>query len=423
MPRTSARKGYTNQALQDLAAQNAVQSAALADQAKQIAKLKAEKITTDFRPIGGSNSNWLMPAVMRKLTAADASRIFAGPNPREMARATLDAMASRFGVRADAGETGIFLRELENVFKEPYDIEYAELKGKQMVPVRYDLDPGAETFTYTTFDRRGQAIRVKDFSGDFPRVNVFGSQFLNPVVSYGISYAYSIDELRAALKAGRSIEQMRAFAARKAIDEIIDQVLSNGDPDVDNGAQSGLAPMQGILTLTNTQTGTASSLGSGSTTTWWNTTTAALNKTQDQIIADVTGVITNVPYNTKGVEKVRRIVLPIFQMGILKNTPRSTVSDTTLLAFLEKNNPDIEFMDWERLSGAGAANTNFAQNAPGDLLLAYNPDRSKLFAPIAIEFEQMSPQLDNMSYKVPARCKIGGCVSPYPQSIYNLSGI
>lgn len=416
MPRSP--KPYTNQALQEMAVQHAALQA-------ENAKLKAERV----RPTGisefhvASGTNQLMTPSPRKLTKADEHRVINVPDAALSARMALDAVTKKFGIRADAGETGIFLRELENVFKEPYDIEYAELKGKQMVPVRYDLDPGSETFTYTSFDRRGQAKRVKDYSKDFPRVNVFGSQFLNPVASYGASYAYSIDELRAALKAGRSIEAMRAFACRKAIDEMIDQVLSNGDPDVDNGAQSGIAPMQGILTLTNTQTGTASALGSASSTTWWNSTTAALNKTQDQIIADVTGVITNVPYNTKGVEKVRRIVLPIFQMGILKNTPRSTVSDTTLLAFLEKNNPDIEFMDWERLTGAGAANTNFAQNAAGDLMLAYNPDRSKLFAPIAIEFEQLAPQLEGMAYQVPARCKLGGVVSPYPQSLYFLSGI
>jgi hypothetical protein len=417
VPRTSARKGYTNQALQEMAAQHAATAA-------ELAALKASKptgVVGDYKVV--SNANQLMAPTQRKLTDADYARIISCPEPRAMARSTLDTVMRKLGIRADAGEQSIFLRELENVFREPHDIEYAELKGKQMVPVRYDLDPGAETFTYTSFDRRGVAKRVKDFSTDFPRVNVFGSQFLNPVVSYGVSYAYSIDELRAALKAGRSIESMRAFAARKAIDEMIDQVLSNGDPDVDNGAQSGLAPMQGILTLTGTQTGTASSLGTGSTTTWWNPNTAALNKTQDQIIADVTGVITSVPYATKGVEKVRRIVLPIFQMGILKNTPRSTVSDTTLLAFLEKNNPDIEFMDWERLTGAGAANTNFAQNAPGDLLLAYNPDRSKLFAPIAIEWEQLAPQLDNLSYKVPCRAKLGGVACPYPLSLYFLSGI
>lgn len=420
MARTQ-KKMYTNETLKGLAAQHEV---ARADALERYARPSQRPQGVDARPlIIGTNSNVLLNPHPRALTKQDAARILAIPDPMRMARATLDSMNRALGIRVDAGETAVFLRELEQVFREQFDIEYAELKGKQMVPVRYDMDPGAETFTYTTFDRRGQAKRIRDFSGDFPRVNVFGSQFLNPVVSYGASFAYSIDELRAALKAGRSIEQMRAFACRKAIDEMIDQVLSNGDPDVDNGAQSGLAPMQGILTLTGTLTGTASSLGSGSSTTWWNPTTAALNKTQDQIIADVTGVITNVPYQTKGVEKVRRIVLPIFQMGILKNTPRSTVSDTTLLAFLEKNNPDIEFMDWERLTGAGAANTNFAQNAAGDMLLAYNPDRSKLFAPISIEYEQMAPQLENLAYQVPARCKIGGVVAPYPLSIEQFSGI
>ena len=417
----SAKKLYTNETLQNLAKQAEGLRADIARERADRAALKASVETRG--PVVGTGTNHLMAPSPRKLTHADAKRIVSIPDAAHTARQTLDALARTLGTRFDAGEVSIFLRELEQVFREQYDIEYPELLGKQMVPVRYDLDPGAETFTYTSFDRTGVARRMKDFAADAPAAQVFGSQFVNPVASYHASFRYSIDELRAATKAGRSIEAMRAFACRKMIDEMIDVILCFGDPDVDNGAQSGLAPMQGILTLTNTQTGTASALGSASSTTWWNTTTAGLNKTQDQIIADVTGVITNVPYNTKGVEKVRRIAVPIFQMGILKNTPRSTVSDTTLLEFLEKNNPDIEFMEWARLSGAGAADTNFAQNAAGDMLLAYNPDRSKLFAPVAIEYEQLAPQLDNFSYKVPARCKIGGVVSPYPKSLYQLSGI
>ena len=414
MPRTQQK--YTNETLQALASQNET----LRTENAKLRKSSRPSGVEGVRVKGGFNQQ--LSPYPREITKQDAARIFSVGNPAASAKYILDSMCAQYGVRADAGETAVFLRELEQVFKDPFDIQYAELKAKEMVPVRYDMDPGAETFTYTQFDRVGQAKRVTDFAGDFPRVNVFGSQFVNPVMSYGISYAYSIDELRAALKAGRSVEQLRAFAARKAIDEVIDVVLTQGDPDVDNGAQSGVAPMLGILTLTGTLTGTASSTGSSSTTTWWNPNTAALNKSQDQIIADVTGVITSVPNTTKGVEKVRRVVFPVFQMGILKNTPRSTVSDTTLLAFLEKSNPDIEFMDWTKLAGAGAANTNFAQNAAGDLVLAYNPDRSKLFAPISIELEMLSPQLRNFEYQVPGRCKIGGVVAPFPESIYYLSG-
>jgi hypothetical protein len=423
VPRT--QKPYTNDTLKGLAASYEAMRADMATIAARPAG--AELKTIGGVPVGsskviGSGQNQLMNPRARKLTREDAGRIINIQDPALMARITLDGL-KRSGFRCDAGETAIFLRELEQVFREQYDIEYAELKAKQMVPVRYDLDPGAETFTYTQFDRTGQASRIKDFSRDFPRVNVYGSQFLNPVVSYGASFAYSIDELRAGTKAGRSIEAMRAFACRKAIDEMIDYVISQGDPDADNGSQSGIAPILGLLKLTGTQTGTASPLGASSSTTWWNPTAGgSLNKTQDQIIADITNMISTVPNATKGVEKVRRIVLPIFQMGILKNTPRSTVSDTTLLEFLEKNNKDIEFMEWEKLTGSGAANTNFAGNAAGDLVIGYNPDRSKLFAPIAIEYEQLAPQLDNFAYMVPARCKLGGVVSPYPKSLYFLSG-
>lgn len=324
----------------------------------------------------------------------------------------------------DSAETIFFLRELEAILTTQFDVKYATLKAKQLIPIRTDMDPGAETFTYSVFNYSGVAKRVTADSGNFPNANASGVQVTNPVASYGAAFSYSIDELRAAQKAGRSLDRMRAFAARRMIDQKVDQVLATGDSDVDNGSQSGTtAPMAGLLSA-STQTAadqyqTQSVSGS----------TLFANKTADQIIADVNGALAQVPQNTKDVEHPKRFVFPVAQYLHLKQTPRSTISDTSILKFLEDANPGVEFTSWYRLTGAATGANAQGQSTSGgtfssnDIALAYDPTPMNLFSMIPIEFEQMAPQLENMLYKVNCRCKMSGLAIPYPKSLIFLPGI
>ena len=187
------------------------------------------------------------------------------------------------------------------------------LKGKLFVPVRNDIDPGAESVTYSSFDYAGVAQRVTGAADDFPEGNAAGVQATKPLMSCSSSFSYTIDELRAANKAGRSLDRIRALTARKLIDQKIDNILASGDASVDLGPLTGTSPMQGFLSLSNKQTQTAASIG-GSTL-WIG------NKSADQIVADVsTTAIATVPSTTKDVEHVRRAIFPVAQYNYMQQT-------------------------------------------------------------------------------------------------------
>lgn len=318
-------------------------------------------------------------------------------------------------LRSDSGETMFFLRELEQILKEQFDTKYAVLKGKQFVPIRNDIDPGAESVTYTAFDYSGVAQRVRGSADDFPEGTAAGVQITNPLMSYGSSFSYTIDELRAANKAGRSLDRIRALTARKMIDQKVDAILANGDASVDFGPQTGFSPMNGLINLPNTQTQTAQS--QNASTLWIG------NKTADQIISDVSTAISTVPSTTKDVEHVRRCILPVAQYQYISQTPRSTISDTTILEFLKGNNDGVEFTSWERLGGAGSAGTNDPTFGTPNRAIFYDPDPMQLFCPMAVEFEQFAPQLVGLRYRVQCRTKLGGVVAPFPKSVLFLDGI
>lgn len=292
----------------------------------------------------------------------------------------------------DAAENVFFQRELEQILTEQFDIKHAGLKARQLVPVDNSIDPGVETVTYDQFDSLGKAKRISDFSGDLPMVNVSGLQFSQRMQSYGAAFGYSLQEVKAASAARKPLERMRAMAARKTLDLQLDDVAAVGDST---------AGLKGLLGLSSTTSFTLGTKGAGGLT--WAVATPA------EILADLSGIVTQVVADTKEVERPTRIILPTSQFELIKNTARSSTSDTTVLNFFLSTNPGIEVMSWERLAGAGAGSV--------DRMVAYDPNVMNVRLLMAVEFEQLPPQQKNMAFVVNCHMRTGGVIAPYPKSV------
>lgn len=291
----------------------------------------------------------------------------------------------------DAAETLFFQRELEQISAENFDIKYAELKGMRIVPVDLSVDPGAESWTYSQFDYAGKAQRVTDYAKDFPSVNASGSQASQKIVPFGDSYHYTVQEILAAAKVGRPLDRMRAKAARDVLAQRCDDICASGDG----------TDLKGIVNLTGTAT-YATPAGAGNKKAW-------KYKTPDEILADMTGMIKQVVVDTKEVERPKRIVLPTDEFEYISHTPRSSTSDTTILAYFKGTHPEVEVMSWERLSAAGTG--------ASDRAIAYDPNPTKVRLLLPVPFEEMPPERKNMAYVVNCHMRCGGVIAPYPKSI------
>ena len=298
----------------------------------------------------------------------------------------------------DAAENIFFQRELEQILTEQFDIKHAGLKARQFVPVDNSIDPGVETVTYEQFDSLGKAKRIADFADDLPMVNVSGLQFSQRMQSYGAAFGYSLGELRAAAKAGKPLERMRAMAARKTLDLQLDDVAASGDS---------AAGLKGLLNITAAATFTPATKAAGGLT--WAVATP------DEMIADLSDIVKQVVVDTKEVERPRRIILPTDQYERINSTARSNTSDTTVLDFFLGTHPGLEVMSWERLAGAGAGSV--------DRMVAYDPNILNVRLLMAVEFEQLPPQQKNMAFVVNCHMRTGGVISPYPKSIAYGDGI
>src|SRR5215467_13234664 len=89
----------------------------------------------------------------------------------------VDRGLKSMGLRCDANETALFARQLEYIYTQTYDIEYPDLKARQLIPVDTRVPSGADSFTYTQYDKLGEAIIVHNNAQDFPNADIVGKQF------------------------------------------------------------------------------------------------------------------------------------------------------------------------------------------------------------------------------------------------------
>jgi hypothetical protein len=304
----------------------------------------------------------------------------------------------------DANDSVFFARELEATKARSYDVQYPELKARSLIPVSYEAGPGAATIRYEQYDRVGVAKIIASYASDLPRADVKGKEFISPIRPIGVSYGYSIYEIQAARMAGKPLEQRRSDAARRAYEEKVNRIGFFGD------AEYGL---HGLLTHPNIPAASVTADGNsngGSSSTKWK------HKTPDQILRDMNKLVLDMLEDTHGIERPDTMLLPDEQYGLIATTPRSSTSDTTILGFFLKTNPDIKaVIPASELKGAGPSGV--------DVALVYKRSPDKLTLEIPQDYEQLPPQEKGLEFVVNCHGRNGGVIVYYPLSISIGEGI
>ena len=299
----------------------------------------------------------------------------------------------------DADENIFFERQLEQVRAQSYDVKYAQLKARLLIPVDNSIDPGAETVKYEQYDMVGQAKIINSYADDLPRSDVKAKEFRQPIKGIGSAYGYSIQELRAAKFAGKPLEARRANAARRAIEQTIDRIGATGDANNN---------LLGLLNQPNALSYVVPN-GAGGQALW-------STKTPDEILKDMNGVANLIVSTTLEIELPDTLALPVDQFSLVASTARSPNSDTTILDYFLKNNPYIQAVEpWAKLAGAGSGGT--------DRMVAYRRDPDALMLVIPQEFEQFPPQSKGLEFEIPCHARCGGVQVFYPLSICYGDGI
>lgn len=293
--------------------------------------------------------------------------------------------------RLDANESVFFARQLEHINAKTYDTKYKNLKAKQFIPVSTEVPAGADTYTWRSYSKVGMAKMISDYATDFPDVDLYGEEHTAKVYGQGVSYKYSIKEIRRAQMTGMPLTAKKAENARRAIEEKHDKLAWLGDADYN---LQGFLNYPGITSVTRT-TGAAGD-------TW------AL-KTPDEIIADLTALCDGVSVPTLGREEVNQIIMPRALYNLIKNTRMTDGNDKNILQYFMSNNPGIMVDIVDELVDAGAGSTT--------RIMGYVKDTDHLTQEIPQMFEQFPADKEGMVYKIPCYAEFGGVNVYYPLSV------
>ena len=176
----------------------------------------------------------------------------------------------------------------------------------------------------------------------------------------------------------------------------------------------GYAPLNifGWFNQPNIPTGVVPANGIGGSTLF-------VDKTPDQIIADFGSLINSITINTKEVEMANTVVMSTTTKTYLKSTPRSNLSDTSILEWLQGAYADqIPPENWLTLVELETAGPGGSR-----MMIAYNKNPDKIEAIIPQPLEQLPTETNGIVWKQRLHERIGGVICPYPLSNNFLTGM
>ena len=288
---------------------------------------------------------------------------------------------------------GIFLaRELETILARAFEVEYADIKYSTVIPVSSEVGTGADSFTYRVFDKQGSMKVIGDKAQDLPRADVLRKEVTHPVRSLGASFAYTVQETRAAaMVPGMNLEQRRANAVRRAYEEKVQEIAYFGD------APSG---MKGFFNNNQVDKLVPDH--------WFDTA----DITTDEMLQLLNEPATRIVQNSNMKEMPNTMLVPYNAYRIISTTPRSTTSDTTVMEFFLRTNPMITAI--EPINELEASKSGGALSKDRIITYDRSPDKLQLHVPQPLEF--LPPLRQSLEFSVAAHARIGGLALYYPKS-------
>lgn len=297
---------------------------------------------------------------------------------------------------SDADGAIFFARQLEHIEAQVYNVLYQDLKYRSIFPVDSSVSPGVKAIGYWTFDQAGRAKWINTGAKDIPRVDVGGKETLHPVHWAAVSYGYNIGEIESARFSGTPLDQMRANASRRVIDELLNETCWFGEAD------------NGLVGFFTSGTGIPSAAAPNAP---WSAATP------DQILSDVDKIFSDPVINTLEKERPNMLGLPTAEFNRLNGT-RITGIDATIMSFLIKNSQWIQgpnnIVSIPELNDIGGATT---------AAIAWTRDPAKIEQKIPQDIIFHPVQQVGLEWVVYVTVVYGGLHIRYPLSANVLTGV
>jgi hypothetical protein len=291
-------------------------------------------------------------------------------------------------------EAGLFLeRQLEFIRPQVFEVAYADIKYPTILPVTSEAGPGAQTFTYRVMDATGEFKLIADAADDLPRADISQVEKSINIRSFGGSFGYTVQELRAAQMANISLEQRRASAVRRAYEEKVEEVALFGESSVG---------LQGFFNNATVDVIAADK--------WFSDSGTTAQEMLDLLNYGVTAIING--SNMK--EQPDTILMAWEDYNTISTRRNSDSSDVTVMEYFLRTNPYIRNI--EPINQLDADKSTLSKNR----MVFYKRDPQKVQLHIPQPLELFPPQQRGLEFIVPAHARVGGVALYYPKSVLYL---
>lgn len=297
--------------------------------------------------------------------------------------------------------------DFNQIEKEAYSVPREKLDAIMSAPIKAGVNKGAQTYTYKIVSEVGMAKIIASDATDLPAVSIGYKKKTVEIHNIGDHYKFTQEDLDSCAYAGIALENDDAIAARRKVDEKVDEMIYVGDKD------------WGVLGLLNNPNVTTVSAQQNAA----NTSTAWKDKTLDEITADIQLMIDAVFAATKGPRggstiDADTIKIPRAAYVSLTTRTKGVDSDVTFLKALQ-----------DRFAPQGLTNFECCNSASGvgasgkDRALLYKKSKENVFSIIPVPFRVLPAQPKGLSiiFNCIARC--AGCVWRRPTTGCYMDGI
>jgi hypothetical protein len=294
--------------------------------------------------------------------------------------------------------TGLyFSSQLAKIEEEIYEAKFPELDSEMLLPQRKLMSEEVFEYRFRSYETRGRAVPKSGNEDGAPNIDLLGDEKTARLIGFIDSYSFSTDDIKAAKKASLPLDRMLAMGARKRIASELNRLALLGNTNAN-------VNIEGLFSLSQAQTGTVPN-GAAASPLW-------VNKTADEILADLFFMADTISNFTLDVESAKTLVLPLPQVRFLSTKPRASGTDQTVLSFFQMQRPNIKVMGAQFLGTAGAGGTKRA--------VAYDPSMVSML--VKNPFEVLAPQYKGFRAVINCEGAGGGVVAPYPKSVLYVDG-
>lgn len=325
-----------------------------------------------------------------------------------------------------ADSTGAFLvGELERL-DPTLHMPLAAVSWQRDIDLREDVTVADEfsSFTLTTFGSAGglgagNGIRngkawIGKASDQIGGVGVDTAKTPQPLTPWGLEIKYSLLELASAAQMGRPIDDQKIEGLKLKHQMDVDEMVYVGDASIAGGV-GGLLNNSLMTNISNVPNG-------ASTSPLW------VNKTPNEILADINALITSVWAASGWAKMPNKILLPPAQFGYISTTVVSTAGNESILKYVLDNNilkssgmGQLTIVPCKWCQGAGAGGTIGTAGAY-DRMFAYTQEKNLVRYPMTM-LQRTPIQYDSIYHKFTYYCRLGQVELVYPETTGARDGI